>query len=79
VNCISCDDMKQFLDTKSEGVMKMRDVLVTIVCITYNHEKYLRDALDGFLSQKTDFQYKIVIHDDASTDSTAAIIECELP
>ena len=57
--------MKQFLDTKSEGVMKMRDVLVTIVCITYNHEKYLRDALDGFLSQKTDFQYKIVIHNDA--------------
>ena len=53
----------------------MSDVLVTVVCITYNHEKYLRDALDGFLSQKTDFQYKIVIHDDASTDNTAKIIE----
>ena len=53
----------------------MSDVLVTVVCITYNHEKYLREALDGFLSQKTDFQYKIVIHDDASTDNTAAIIE----
>ena len=51
------------------------NVLVTVVCITYNHEKYLRDALDGFLSQKTDFQYKIVIYDDASTDNTAAIIE----
>ena len=53
---------------------KMGGVLVTVVCITYNHEKYIRYALDGFLSQKTDFQYKIVIHDDASTDNTQAII-----
>ncbi len=53
----------------------MSDALVTIVCITYNHEKYLRDALDGFLAQKTDFQFKIVIHDDASADGTAKIIE----
>ena len=52
----------------------MSDVLVTVVCITYNHEKYLRDALDGILSQKTDFKYKVVIHDDASTDNTAKII-----
>ena len=52
----------------------MGGVLVTVVCITYNHEKYIRNALDGFLSQKTDFQYKIVIHDDASTDNTQAII-----
>lgn len=53
----------------------MSDVLVAVVCITYNHEKYLRNALDGFLSQKTDFRYKIVIHDDASTDNTVKIIE----
>ena len=53
----------------------MSDVLVTVVCITYNHEKYIRDTLEGFLSQKTDFQFKIVIHDDASTDDTAKIIE----
>ncbi|MBR6217887.1 MAG: glycosyltransferase, partial [Eubacterium sp.] len=52
----------------------MGGVLVTVVCITYNHEQYIRNALDGFLSQKTDFQYKIVIHDDASTDNTQAII-----
>ena len=52
----------------------MSSVTVTVVCITYNHEKYLRDALDGILSQKTDFKYKVVIHDDASTDNTAKII-----
>ena len=41
--------------------------LVSICCITYNHKEYIRDALDGFLSQRTDFPYEILINDDAST------------
>ena len=53
----------------------MSGALVTVVCIAYNHEKYLRDALEGILSQTTDFQFNIVIHDDASTDTTPIIIE----
>ena len=48
--------------------------LVSISCITYNHEKYIRDCLDGFMMQKTDFPFEILIHDDASTDRTADII-----
>ena len=48
--------------------------LVSISCITYNHEKYISDALDSFLMQKTDFDFEILIHDDASTDRTADII-----
>lgn len=48
--------------------------LVTIRCITYNHEQYIRDALEGFVMQKTDFPFVAIVHDDASTDSTAAII-----
>jgi len=48
--------------------------LVSICCVTYNHEKYIEDAIQGFLSQKTSFPYEILIHDDASTDSTAKII-----
>lgn len=52
----------------------MKEVLVSVVCNTYNHEKYIKDALDGFLTQKTDFQYEIVLYDDASTDKTADII-----
>ena len=50
------------------------DIMVSICCITYNHEKYIREALDSFLMQNTDFKYEIVIHDDASTDNTANII-----
>jgi glycosyltransferase involved in cell wall biosynthesis len=48
--------------------------LVSICCITYNHVDYIRDALDGFLMQKTDFSFEIIIHDDASTDGTIDII-----
>jgi glycosyltransferase involved in cell wall biosynthesis len=48
--------------------------LVSICCITYNHEKYIEDALEGFLIQKTDFPFEIIIHDDASTDHTDDII-----
>jgi glycosyltransferase involved in cell wall biosynthesis len=53
---------------------KLKDPLVSICCITYNHEKYIRDAIESFLIQKTDFPFEIIIHDDASTDATADII-----
>lgn len=48
--------------------------LVSIKCMAYNHERYIADALDSFLMQKTDFPFEVVIHDDASTDNTASII-----
>lgn len=48
--------------------------LVSVACITYNHEKYIKDAIDGFLIQETDFPFEILIHDDASTDNTANIV-----
>lgn len=53
----------------------MCEVVVSILCITYNHEKYIRRTLEGFLNQITSFKYEILIHDDASTDKTAEIIK----
>lgn len=47
---------------------------VSICCITYNHENFIRQTLDGFIMQETNFPFEIIIHDDASTDKTADII-----
>lgn len=54
--------------------MKEEKVEVSIICLAYNHEKYISKALDSFLMQKTNFKYEIIVHDDASTDDTADII-----
>lgn len=48
--------------------------LVSIECTVYNHEPYLRQCLDGFVMQKTNFPFEAIVHDDASTDGSAAII-----
>ena len=50
------------------------DIKISIICNAYNHARYIRDTLDGFVMQKTDFKFEILIHDDASTDETADII-----
>ena len=49
--------------------------LLTICCTSYNHVKFIKETLDGFLIQKTDFPIEIIIHDDASTDNTVEIIK----
>ena len=48
--------------------------VVSVRCLAYNHEPYIRKALDGFIMQKTNFPFVVVVHDDASTDKTADII-----
>ena len=52
----------------------MAPPLVSIVCEVYNHEPYLRNCLNGFVMQETTFPFEILIHDDASTDMSVAII-----
>ena len=52
----------------------MQDILVSIFCLTYNHAEYLKDAMEGFLRQRTSFPFEICIFDDASTDATREII-----
>jgi len=55
--------------------MRMDDIiLVSIKCLVYNHEPFLRQCLDGFVMQKTNFRFEAIVHDDASTDDSASII-----
>jgi glycosyltransferase involved in cell wall biosynthesis len=56
------------------GKIMNDEVMVSVSCITYNHEKYIRRCLEGFVMQKTNFKFEVIVHDDASTDNTATII-----
>ena len=55
--------------------MNNKECMVSIVCITYNQSEYIKKAIDSMLSQKTDFNFEIIIHDDASTDGTTEILK----
>ena len=48
--------------------------LVSVLCITFNHAAYIQRTLDGYVSQRTNFAYEVVVHDDASPDGTALIV-----
>lgn len=50
-------------------------IIVSIRCLVYNHEPYLRQCLDGFVMQQTNFRFEAFVHDDASTDGSVAIIK----
>ena len=52
----------------------MSKPLVAISCLVYNHEPYLRDCFEGFVMQKTNFRFVAIVHEDCSTDNSAAII-----
>ena len=52
----------------------MSKVKVSILCVAYNHSKFIRQTLDGFVNQKTNFTFEVLINDDASADDTADII-----
>ncbi len=54
--------------------MSETGMMVSIVCNTYNHEKYIASALESFVAQRTDFPFEVLVHDDASTDGTADVI-----
>ena len=53
----------------------MTKPLVSVCCVTYNHVGFIRDAIDSFLMQKTDFNYEICLGEDASNDGTREICE----
>ena len=60
---------------KTNDNSHLAERFVSVVVITYNHEKYVRQALDSILMQNVSFAFEILIGDDCSTDQTAEIIE----
>lgn len=51
------------------------ETLLSVCCITYNHGKFISQAVDSFLMQRTDFKYEILVGDDCSTDGTRALLD----
>ena len=49
--------------------------LVNVICATYNQEKYIGQCLEGILMQETDFEFEVIVNDDASTDRTPEIVK----
>lgn len=49
-------------------------ILVSVITLAFNHEEYIRQCIESIVSQKTNFKFELIIHDDASTDKTADII-----
>ncbi|MDB4498118.1 glycosyltransferase [Gammaproteobacteria bacterium] len=54
--------------------MKNNTPLVTVVAIVFNHDKFLHTFFDSLVNQKCNFDYEILVHDDASTDNSVNII-----
>ena len=54
---------------------QLEEPLVSVQCLVYNHEPYLRKCLDGLVMQKTHFPFEIIVHDDVSTDHSVDIIK----
>ena len=52
----------------------MNNPTVTVWCLTYNQKEFIKDALEGFVMQKTSFPFEVIVHDDASTDGTTDIV-----
>lgn len=54
--------------------MKNNEVMVSVCMITYNHENFIHEAIEGVLMQKTNFSIELIIGEDCSTDNTRKIV-----
>lgn len=55
--------------------MNLKNIKVSIICVTYNHEKYIREALDSIVMQETNFDFEVLIGEDCSSDGTREILK----
>ncbi len=60
------------MDNHKQGILT--EPLVSVYCMTYNQKNTIGQAIESIVSQKTDFPFELIVHDDASTDGTADIV-----
>lgn len=55
-------------------VTEKNDIMMTVRMLAYNHEKYIAQAIESIVCQKTEYKFELLIADDYSTDGTRDII-----
>lgn len=55
-------------------LLSASEVKVSVICMAYNQEKYIEQMLRSVITQKTEFRFEVIVHDDCSIDATADII-----
>jgi glycosyltransferase involved in cell wall biosynthesis len=59
----------------NQSVKNDSEIIVSVDMITYNHEQFIAQAIEGVLMQETNFRYELVIANDCSPDNTDAIVK----
>ncbi|MDC3475927.1 glycosyltransferase [Escherichia coli] len=67
--------IKKIFKKKIKKVSASNDIALSVICMTYNHGAYIEKALKGFIEQKTNFKFEVIIGDDCSNDDTPEIIK----
>ncbi len=52
-----------------------KNIMLSVVIISYNQEKYIREAVESVINQKTNYKYEILLADDCSPDNTGKIMK----
>ncbi|PTS92382.1 hypothetical protein DBR27_19765, partial [Flavobacterium sp. HMWF030] len=58
--------------------MKLDNIMVSVCVITYGHEKYIEQTIDGILMQEVDFDFELIISNDCSPDQTDEVVKSYL-
>lgn len=80
ISCLLNKKCVVFSSEKESGIIKnmnnnQEEIMVSVCCATYNHQKYLPKALDGILMQKVNFPIEVIIAEDCSTDDSRKVID----
>ena len=54
---------------------RLNDITISVIMITYGHEKYIKQAIEGVLMQKCDFNIELIVANDCSPDATSIIVQ----
>ncbi|MDZ5645628.1 glycosyltransferase [Nitrospirillum sp. BR 11828] len=70
-----CCETARATGSRSEIAALVDVPVLTVICTTYNHANFIRQTLEGFVAQRTNFPFVVLVSDDCSPDGTGEIVE----